>query len=88
MPIAYQKAKGNEQLAAMPHLSLSPCTHEEADSQLFLHAVHASQHGHSKILIRSSDIDVVAIAVHVAQVLQPGLELWVEIGSGQKLTYI
>ena len=31
--------------------SFTPCNHEEADSQILLHASHAAQHGHQKILI-------------------------------------
>ena len=40
------------------------CQHEEADTRLFLHAKHAADHGHSNILIRSSDTDVEVLALH------------------------
>jgi hypothetical protein len=42
---------------------LSPCTHEEADTRMFLHAQNAAQAGMKKIRIRTVDTDVVAIAV-------------------------
>ena len=42
---------------------LSPCTHEEADTRLFLHAKDISKEGNRKISISSSDTDVVVIAV-------------------------
>ena len=32
--------------------SLAPCSHEEPDSRMTLHAVHAVQHGHHKIKLR------------------------------------
>ena len=51
--------------------SLSPCSHEEGDSRMLLHANHAACRGHQKILMRSVDTDVVALAVYVAQVLGP-----------------
>jgi len=42
---------------------LAPCTHQEADSRMMLHAAHA---GHSKITIRTVDTDVVILAVALA----------------------
>lgn len=38
--------------------ALSPCNHEEADTRMILHASHAAQHGHQKIMIRTVDTDV------------------------------
>ena len=46
--------------------SLAPCTQEEANSRMMLHAAHAAHAGHSKITIRSVDTDV------VVQALDPG----------------
>jgi len=45
---------------------LSPCSHEEADSRMLLHASHAAQSGHLKILIWTVDMDVVALSGYVA----------------------
>ena len=42
---------------------LSPCTHEEADTRMILHAANAIQQGHNKILLRTVDTDVVVLAV-------------------------
>jgi len=39
--------------------AISPCDHEEADTRLFLHALHCAQSGYRKVLIRSVDTDVV-----------------------------
>ena len=45
--------------------SLSPCTHEEADTRMFLHAADAVQQGDRKILLRTVDTDVLLLAVFV-----------------------
>ena len=39
--------------------NLAPCTHEEADTKLMVHVLDASCCGHRRIIIRTSDIDVV-----------------------------
>lgn len=40
------------------------CTHEEADTRIFLHAKHAADHGEGTIIIRSPDSDVTILACH------------------------
>ena len=46
-----------ESVMCMPALdesdlvSISPCSHEEADTRMLLHAKHAAHHGHNKILV-------------------------------------
>ena len=35
-----------------------PCSHEEADTGLILHALNCAKRGHRRILIRSVDSDV------------------------------
>ena len=42
---------------------ISPCTHEEADTGMLLHAHHAALHGYDKVLVRIVDTDVVVLAV-------------------------
>ena len=42
---------------------LSPCTHEEADKRLILHAADAVRRGYTKAMVRTVDTDVVVIAV-------------------------
>jgi hypothetical protein len=44
---------------------IAPCTHEEADTRMFLHAKHAAIGGSKSINIVSSDTDVVVISVAV-----------------------
>ena len=43
--------------------SLAPCTHEEADTRLFLHAGDAVRKGYRKLYIRTVDNDVVVLAI-------------------------
>jgi len=47
--------------------ALAPCNHEEAESDIMLHAAHAAHSGHKKILIRTVDTDVVVLAVALAR---------------------
>ena len=64
--------------------ALAPCTHEEADSRVMIHAFDASLQGHRRIKIRSNDTDVVVLAVSIAPVL-PLEELWISFGSSKQL---
>ncbi|XP_052123378.1 uncharacterized protein LOC127749403 [Frankliniella occidentalis] len=67
---------------------ISPCNHEEADTRMLLHVADAVRSGHKEIIIRSTDTDVVVLAVACVEML-PGLEeLWVHIGSGKNHRYI
>ena len=61
---------------------LSPCTHEDTDTRVLLHAVDGVKQGRQKIVIRTVDIDVVVLAVSFARRL--GREsLVVAIGTGK-----
>ena len=40
-----------------------PCDHEEADSRLFLHVKHAVEEGHTPLIIKTSDADVLWVAI-------------------------
>ena len=44
-------------------------TQEEADTRMLLHASHASQNGHQRIAIKSSDTDVEVLACHYQAVI-------------------
>ena len=46
---------------------IAPCNHEEADSPIFLHARHAVEQGHTSLIIKASDTDVLVIAINVFQ---------------------
>ena len=43
------------------------CTHEEADTRIFLHAEDMSKRGYTDVVIRSPDTDVEVIAIHFQQ---------------------
>ena len=66
--------------------SLAPCSQEEADGRMLLHAADAARRGHDKILIRTVDTDVVVLAVTAAQSLT--LKIWLAFGTGKSLRYI
>jgi hypothetical protein len=46
---------------------LSPCTHEKADTRMFLHTADMARARNHKILIKNVDIDVVVLAVAFQQ---------------------
>ena len=66
---------------------LAHCNHEEADTRIFVHMKDAVNHGLSRVLIRTVDTDVVALAV-AAVVQTDAKELWVAFGTGKKFRYI
>ena len=63
------------------------CTHEEADTRMILHARKAVESGHTTIMLRSSDTDVLVLAVaHFKQV--GAEEFWIATGTGKHFRYI
>ena len=85
--------RGPDALSNHPEFSLSeisPCSHEEADTRVFLHAKDAVQEGFKTVMISASDTDVLVIAVATFSQLQElGLqELWLAFGQGQNLKWI
>ena len=67
--------------------NLAPCSHEEADTRLFLHAAHAVQKGYRKLCIRTGDTDVVVLAIAMFSQINPD-ELWLVFGTGSNFCYI
>ncbi len=55
--------------------TIQPCSHEEADYRMMLHANHGYQQGIRRIMIRATDTDVVVLAIATASVL-PQCEQW------------
>lgn len=66
---------------------LTPCSQEEADTRLFLHAADAVQKGRKKVTIRTVDTDVVVLAVASFSKIGPD-ELWIAFGVGSNFRYI
>ncbi|KAJ8368254.1 hypothetical protein SKAU_G00082820 [Synaphobranchus kaupii] len=68
---------------------LAPCTHEEADTRIFLHVAAATRAGHRQLIVRSSDSDVVVLAVATCEALGQRIdELWIAFGVGRHFRYI
>jgi hypothetical protein len=72
--------------------TLAPCTHEEADTRMFLHVADAVQCGFTRMIVRTVDTDVLVLAVSLVQQLQEqaseDIELWVAFGTGTHLRYL
>ena len=59
---------------------LMSCTHEEADTRMFVHATGGADHGMNKILLRTVDTDVIVISIRMAQKI--GCDcLWFALGT-------
>ena len=67
--------------------SLAPCTHEEADTRMLLHAVDSANKGYRRIMLRTVDTDVLVLAVSTVVCLKD-TEIWVAFGTGKHLRYI
>ena len=66
---------------------LSPCTHEDANTRLLLHAVDAAASGYQRLMVRTVDTDV--IVLFIALFAQLSLtEMWVLFGSYQLIPYL
>ena len=64
--------------------AVAPCSHEEADTRVFVHARDATSKGSKSITIKANDTNVVVIAVSTMPCLQElGLQkLWIAFGQG------
>ena len=67
--------------------NLAPCTHEEADTRLMIHALDASLRGHRRIKIITNDTDVIVLALSVVSTL-PVDEFWITYGSGKNVQHM
>lgn len=67
--------------------NLQPCTHEEADTRIFLHAKDASQAGLKSIVIRTVDLDVVVLSTANFHKLDLDY-LWILFGTGKNVEFI
>jgi hypothetical protein len=69
---------------------VAPCSHEEADTRIFLHAQDAVNEGHRYVMINANDTDIVNIAISImSSLMQLGLQkMWVSFGKGEKIKWI
>ncbi|XP_052129864.1 uncharacterized protein LOC127751028 [Frankliniella occidentalis] len=70
-----------------PGENLTPCSHEEADTRMMLHAASAAANGCPRVLIRTVDSDVVVLAVWTASKVAMD-ELWLSYGVGKHQKFI
>ena len=64
----------------MPH-----CNHEEADTRIVVHVLHALQQGLTTVQVRTVDTDVVVLigVFHKLLLSQPKAYIWVAFGVGK-----
>ena len=67
--------------------NLAPCTQEEADTRLLLHAADCVKQEYSVSIIRTSDTDVVILAISLSQHLG-AKELWTSFETRKRFRYI
>ena len=66
---------------------LSPCTHEEADTRLFIHAKDAASEGCKNVIIKSTDTDVVVIGATLFNDLNVE-NLWIAFSRGKSFRWV
>lgn len=65
---------------------MSSCNHEEADTRLVVHILHALEQGLKRIEVRTVDTDVIVILVGASVALtrtQPLVNIWIAFGMGK-----
>ena len=66
------------------------CDHEEADTRIVVHILHALEHGATTVQVRTVDTDVIAILVgayHNLIVTNPAAEIWIAFGMGKNFSF-
>ena len=81
---------GNK-VISIPHnknaTNLEVCSHVEADTRILLHLADEAQEGIDKILIRTTDTDVLVLAIASFQSTEVR-EIWVALGTGKHFKYV
>ncbi len=67
---------------------ISPCSHDEADTRIILHAAHCVQCSHRNVLIRTVDTDIVVLAISFFDKMQTAKTLYVAFGTSKHFRYI
>lgn len=67
--------------------TLEPCSHEEADTRIIVHALDVGLRGNRRIQIKSNDTVVVVLAISIASSISVD-ELWIAYGTGKHLRNI
>ena len=74
-------------MAQIDLTGLVPCSHEEADTRLFLHVADAVKKGYRKLLVRTVDTDVVVVVIATLNRTKPD-EFSVAFGTGWHFRFI
>ena len=83
--------KGNKQnlvtmdtkVLAVNSPAMPPCSHEEADSRIFIHILDALEEGNNCFMIRTVDTDIVTISLGKFHDIEARyIDLWIKFGSG------
>ena len=80
--------RDDEVLSSAPSdlAGLMSCTHEEADTRIFVHATDGAEHGMNNILLRTVDTAVFVIGIRIAQKI--GCDcLWFAFSTGTSPTF-
>ena len=69
---------------------LAPCSHEEADTRIFVQVKYAVMEGNQTLMIKENDTDVAIVAVSILLSLQELdlQKLWIAFGQGKHLKCI
>ena len=64
---------------------VAPCTQEESATRLFLHVAATTVAGHRRVIVGTSDSDIVVLVVSTCAALEQQIdELWIAIGMHQR----
>ena len=67
--------------------NLTPCTQEEANTRLILHAADAVAQSKRRVFVRTVDTDVVVIAATFFSQMKPD-EMWIAFSTGKNFRFI
>ena len=67
--------------------NVEDCTHEEADTRIILHVHLSSQSGYYRVMIRTTDKDVLTLAVSKMKEIDVD-EVWIAFATGKHFRYL
>jgi len=77
---------GKSVISVNSNIPMSDCTHEEADTRVVIHVLHALHNGARTIEVNTVDTDIVVILLgqfHEFLKVREEIELWIAFGSGK-----
>jgi hypothetical protein len=81
---------GESVIAIGSNSSMQNCNHEEADTRVVVHILHALRQGNKTIQVRTVDTDVITIlvgALHELTTVEPLADIWVAFGMGKNYRF-